>query len=125
MLDEKAQEMFNDQVLTVGRSELWLADTCAAFVRFACEHPRVFRHLFGSLCADSSRLDAFKSVYGEHTAHIAQQEGVSEEKAAVICRELVTYAAGLSAAAMVSAAFADDVRAKLEKAYRSILAAQA
>jgi len=124
-LDLKAQEMFAEQVLSIKQSETWPTDLGEAFVRFACAQPHVYKHLYESVCLDAARLEAIASIVQDLAAHIAQKEGVSEEQAKVICQNTIVYCVGLASVSMVNEAYAGDVRAKIEAAYRANLSAMA
>lgn len=122
-LDLKAQETFAEKVLSVKQSETWLTDLGEAFVRFACEQPYVYKHLYESVCQDTARLEVIASIGHDLAAHIAQKEGVSEEQAKMVCQNTIVYCVGLAAVAMINEAYAGDIRAKIEAAYYANLSA--
>ncbi len=121
-LNQKAREMFADKVLSTQKGDAWLVDMCQAFVCFVIEQPHVYSYLYNSVCQDNANIDALKPYAAQASAHIAATEGISPEAAAAVCREVVIYASGLGAYALLFGMKPETAREKLEKMYAAVLA---
>ncbi len=122
-LDLKAQDLFTAQVLQIEKGDCWFVDLCEAFVRFACEHPHIYRHLYQSVCEDKQRLFALYPLCSPVIAHICEKESVSEDTAKAVFNRMLVYCAGLASVSIIGLYDADNMRAIIEKAYRDAIAA--
>lgn len=120
-LDAKARELFASEVLSAERGEGWMVNTSEAFVRFACNRPHIYRHLFDTACKNNELQNQLCPLREEIVAQIGQQEGVSKEQAQAIYDAMFVYTVGMASVSLVGLYDLSDLRAKLEKAYENIV----
>ena len=122
-LDQKAQDLFTTQVLETEKGDLWFTDLCEAFVRFACDHPHIYRHLYESVCEDKQRLLVLSPLGTQLVAHISEKEAVGEDAAKAVVNRMLIHCTGLASLSLIGLHGADDTRAIIEKAYSDAVAA--
>lgn len=120
-LDAKACELFVSEVLGAERGDAWLVNMCEAFVRFACSRPHIYGHLYDTARKDRKLANALCPLGEEMSAQISQTEGVSKEQAQEIYDTMFVHTVGMASVAMIGLYDLSDLRAKLEKAYESIV----
>jgi len=123
-LDLRAQDLFIKEVLEVKTSDTWFIDLCEAFVRFACEHPHVYRHLYESVREDRQRLVALYPLSKQLIEHVSQKESISEETAGMVLARMLVYCAGLCTVTIIGLSNPSNMRSLIEKAYHDTIAAQ-
>lgn len=121
-LDQKAQELYAQEVTSLPQSENWLIDLCDAHVRFACAYPHVYNHLCGAVHADLTRLDAYSKLFAALVAQVQEKENVSAEVAHKIVDEVGIYANGLINRLLIKGVDSTDAAGRIAAAYAVILA---
>ena len=122
-LDLKAQDLFTAEVLEIEKSDAWFVDLCEAFVRFACNHPHIYRHLYQSACEDKERLTTLYPLGAPITAYICETAAVSEETAKAVFNRMLVYCVGLASVSIIGVCDINNTRSVIEKAYSDAIAA--
>ena len=106
-LDAKAHALFDDALKAALAVKGNPVDVCCAYLRFACEQPRLFAHLFLRAGLDGRSLTDLAEMDAALLAGVRSQIA-DEQKSKDVCASLLVYAHGLSALAATQGKSYDD-----------------
>lgn len=95
-LDQKAHELWSQTLESASREGNWFENCCCAYLRFACDQPQLFAHLFMRIGQDTSAMGGPEGWRDEMIRYECEEFGLNEEKANLLCLRLMTYVHGLA-----------------------------
>lgn len=95
-LDQKAHELWTQTLEGASHEGNHFENCCCAYLRFACEQPQLFAHLFMRIGKDTSAMGGPEGWRDEMIRYECEQFGINEEQAVALCTKLMTYVHGLA-----------------------------
>ena len=96
-LDQKAHDLWAEKLEGASREGNHFENCCCAYLRFACEYPQLFAHMFMRIGEDTSAMGGPVGWSDEMIAYECEQFGLDEARARRLCMRLMAYVHGIAA----------------------------
>ncbi|MBP3656268.1 MAG: WHG domain-containing protein [Clostridia bacterium] len=122
-LDQHAHELWAQTLEGASREGNWFENCCCAYLRFACEQPQLFAHLFMRVGKDTSAMGGPAEWREDMIRYECEAYDLNEANAQELCVRLLTYVHGLATVkATRMEPYTDDLTAQVHAVHSALKA---